>query len=38
LNVLSNGALVLGVKSNIMYRKMDKTIPGNCVLAFNLLF
>jgi hypothetical protein len=32
--VFSNGALV----SNIIYRKMDKTIPGNCVLAFNRFF
>jgi hypothetical protein len=30
-NVLFNGALVLGVSTyNIMYRKMDKTIHGNC--------
>ncbi len=30
-NVISNGALVFAlIKSNIMYRKMDKTIHRNC--------
>jgi hypothetical protein len=30
LYVLSNGVLVFGVSHIIMYRKMDKTIHGNC--------